>query len=162
MVALKYVHKSFTIFLLRSGHSIPSPWILSGLRDSIITNTIQQKCCFVNSKGAFTFVTGTLVLGIVSCHVRNPTMLRPPGYEEAKAMLKRPCIGVLVASATEIPVDSQHQVPAPRVSHLGCPAQVNLDNFSPTYLWCNHMGDPSENWPAKPFQNFWPTKSWAK
>lgn len=132
------------------------------LRDSIITNTIQQKCCFVNSKAAFTFVTGTLVLGIVSCHVRKPTMLRPPGREEAKAMLKRPCIGVLVASATEIPVDSQHQVPAPRVSHLGCPAQVNLDSFSPTYLWCYLMGDPSEDWPAKPFQNFGPTKSWAK
>lgn len=79
------------------------------LRDSIISNTIQQKCCFVNSKAAFTFVTGTLVLGIVSCHVRKPTMLRPPGREEAKAMLKRPCIGVLVARATEIPVDSQPQ-----------------------------------------------------
>lgn len=76
----------------------------------------------------------TLMLRTVSYHIRSPTILRPPCCEEAEAVLRRPCIGILIENATEIPVDSQHQVPAMRGSHLRCPSQVSLDNCSPTYI----------------------------
>lgn len=73
-----------------------------------------QKWCCVTSTAAFVFVTGTLMFGIISCHVRHPTILRPPGSEAAQDVLKRLCIGILADSVPEIPVDSHQKVPRGR------------------------------------------------
>lgn len=110
MVVLTYVHNFFTFF--------PSLWIW------------EPKRHCVNSNAAFISVTGMLVFRIMSCHIRSPTLLRSC-CEEAKAMLKRPWVGILVDSTTEIPVDSQHPAPAMRASHLRCPSQVTLDDCTP-------------------------------
>lgn len=125
MVVLTYVHKFFTF---------SPPPLNMGAKEAL--------CEF---PAAFIFVTRTLVFRTRSCHIRSPTLLRSC-FEEAKAMLKRPWVGILVDSATEIPADSQQPAPAMRVSHLRCQPQVTLDDCSPTYVWgssdCGHLRDP--------------------
>lgn len=132
---------------------VNSPSIWPGLGGSLIMNTIEQKCHFVNSKAAFTFVIGTLVFGTVSCHVRNPTLLRL--YAVRK--LKRPCLGVLVDSATKIPSASPKSEPSWMPSP-GEPWQLQPHIPLAATMW----EILSDDWPAKPFQNFRPTKSWVK
>lgn len=77
------------------------------------------------------------------------------------AVLERPGVGTWVNSPTELPANSQHQLPPLEWLTLGAPAQLKpKDGWSPVWLVTPVLAN--KDCPEKHVLNSWFTKTWAE